>query len=292
MTDVDAPSAFRWHEGSRTRLRHLFELADDSAQQIDRYIDLGRVLVVLDDANEIVGHAQLVPTERPDTIELKSIAVLPRSQRRGIGRALVSRVLAICRDEGARALTVTTATADIDNIRFYQRCGFRATSIERNTFTEAKGYPPELEADGIPVRDSITFTLALDTGDGTLSGGTAIAQHRLRTLPELHSRRKEPPMITKGLIVRLEAKSGQEETVAGFLRDALALVQEEPQTIAWFAFRTGSSSFAIVDAFPDEAGRRAHLEGPIAAALGEKALELFATPPLIEHVDILASKLP
>ena len=99
-------------------------------------------------------------------------------------------------------------------------------------------------------------------------------------------------MITKGLIVRLEAKRGQEEAVAAFLRDALALVQEEQQTVAWFAFMTGASSFAIVDAFPDEAGRRAHLEGQLAAALGEKALELLETPPLIEHVDILASKLP
>ncbi len=99
-------------------------------------------------------------------------------------------------------------------------------------------------------------------------------------------------MITKGLIVRLEARSGQEETVAGFLGDALALVREEPQTTAWFAFRIGASTFAIVDVFPDEAGRRAHLDGAVAAALGEKAPELLATPPLVEHVDVLASKLP
>lgn len=99
-------------------------------------------------------------------------------------------------------------------------------------------------------------------------------------------------MVTKGLIVRLEAKSGQEERVAGFLRDALSLAQQEAKTVAWFAFRLGPSSFAIVDAFPDEAGRRAHLEGPIAAALEENALELLAATPLIEPVDVIASKLP
>jgi hypothetical protein len=59
-------------------------------------------------------------------------------------------------------LTVTTATADLGNLRFYQRCGFRAATIERDVFTEAKGYPPQLEANGIAVRDSITFTLLLD----------------------------------------------------------------------------------------------------------------------------------
>ena len=93
-------------------------------------------------------------------------------------------------------------------------------------------------------------------------------------------------MVTKGLIVRVEAKSGQEERVAAFLRDALSLAQQEAKTVAWFAFRLGPSSFAIVDAFPDEAGRRAHLEGPIAAALEENALELLAATPLIEPVDV------
>jgi quinol monooxygenase YgiN len=99
-------------------------------------------------------------------------------------------------------------------------------------------------------------------------------------------------MITKGLIVRLQARDGREETVAGFLRDALALVREESQTIVWFAFRIDASTFAIVDAFPDEAGRRAHLDGAVAAALGERASELLAAQPLIETVDVLASKLP
>ncbi len=98
-------------------------------------------------------------------------------------------------------------------------------------------------------------------------------------------------MVTKGIIVRLKAKSGQEETVAGFLRDAIPLVQQQPQTIAWFAVRIAASSFAIVDVFPDEAGRLAHLDGAVAAALEEKGLELLAEPPLIETIDVIAAKL-
>jgi len=99
-------------------------------------------------------------------------------------------------------------------------------------------------------------------------------------------------MVSKGLIVRLEAKAGKEEEVASFLADALPLVAEEPQTIAWFALRSGHSSFAIVDVFPDEAGRRAHLEGAVAAALSGRAGEILAQPPAIEPVDVLAAKLP
>jgi GNAT superfamily N-acetyltransferase len=151
----------RWHDGPRAPLRQLFELADDSSTQIDGYIELGRVLVARDEHGDTVGHLQLIPTARRDTIELKSIAVREDHRRGGIGRRLVERALAICRDEGARAITVATATADIDNLRFYQRRGFRAIAVEWDVFTEAKGYPPQLQANGIPVRDSITFTLLL-----------------------------------------------------------------------------------------------------------------------------------
>jgi quinol monooxygenase YgiN len=99
-------------------------------------------------------------------------------------------------------------------------------------------------------------------------------------------------MVTKGLIVRLEAKSGKEAAVATFLRDALPLVEDERGTVAWFSFRSGPSSFAIVDAFPDDDGRREHLNGRLAAALLERADELLAEPPEITHLDVLAAKLP
>jgi quinol monooxygenase YgiN len=99
-------------------------------------------------------------------------------------------------------------------------------------------------------------------------------------------------MVTTGLIVGLEARAGKEQAVAEFLRSAVPLVESEPKTIAWFAVQIGASSFAIVDVFPDDDGRQAHLAGPVAAALMEKAGELLAEPPSIEQVDVLAAKLP
>ena len=99
-------------------------------------------------------------------------------------------------------------------------------------------------------------------------------------------------MVTKGLMVRLEAKAGKEDDLASFLVNALPLVQDETETVAWLALRVSATSFAIVDVFPDEAGREAHLGGAVAAALGERASELLADPPRIEQVDVLAAKLP
>ena len=99
-------------------------------------------------------------------------------------------------------------------------------------------------------------------------------------------------MVKVALFVRLEAKPGKEAAVEEFLRAGLPIVQNEPATMAWFGIRLGPTTFGIFDAFPDEAGRQAHLSGKVAAALMAKAPELFAKPPAIEKVDILAAKLP
>ena len=98
--------------------------------------------------------------------------------------------------------------------------------------------------------------------------------------------------VKVALFVRLEAKPGKEAEVEQFLRGGLALVQQEPATTAWFAIRMGASTFGIFDAFPDDAGRQAHLSGRVAAALMAKAPELLAKPPQIDKVDVLAAKLP
>jgi quinol monooxygenase YgiN len=99
-------------------------------------------------------------------------------------------------------------------------------------------------------------------------------------------------MVSKGLLVRLEAKSGMDEQVEEFLISALPLVRQEPATTAWFAIRFGRSEYGIFDVFPDDSGRDAHLSGAVAKALFENAERLLAKPPQIQKLDILADKLP
>jgi quinol monooxygenase YgiN len=99
-------------------------------------------------------------------------------------------------------------------------------------------------------------------------------------------------MVKVGILARIVAKPGKEEEVAAFLESALPLAEKEPATVVWFALRLSRQEFGIFDAFPDDAGRTAHLNGPIAAALMAKASELLAEPPRIENVDLVASKLP
>jgi quinol monooxygenase YgiN len=98
-------------------------------------------------------------------------------------------------------------------------------------------------------------------------------------------------MVKVGLSARIVAKPGKEEEVAAFLAGALPLAEGEASTTVWFAIRFSKNEFGIFDAFPNDAGRKAHLEGPIAAALMAKAGELLAEPPSIFPVDVLAAKL-
>jgi quinol monooxygenase YgiN len=99
-------------------------------------------------------------------------------------------------------------------------------------------------------------------------------------------------MVRVGILAQLQAKPGKEAEVAKFLAGALPLANAERGTTVWFAIRLGPATFGIFDAFPDEAGREAHLKGPIAAALMAKAAELLAAPPKIEKVEVLAAKIP
>jgi quinol monooxygenase YgiN len=98
--------------------------------------------------------------------------------------------------------------------------------------------------------------------------------------------------VSVGLWVRLEAKPGKEADVEAFLRSGRALVDEEPETVAWFGVRLNPTTFGIFDAFERESGRDAHLAGRVAAALMASAPELLAQEPSIEKIDVLASKLP
>ncbi len=99
-------------------------------------------------------------------------------------------------------------------------------------------------------------------------------------------------MVTLGLFVLLEAKPGKEEEVEVFLKEALALAEEETGTTAWFAIHLGPTTFAVFDVFPDEASRQAHLSGRIAEALKAQTPRLFAKPPAINTLNVLAAKLP
>jgi ribosomal protein S18 acetylase RimI-like enzyme len=150
----DAPVDIAWHEGPHAELRALFELAEDSAEQLDGYLEEGRVLVARDDG-AFVGHLQIVEGPTPGEVEIKNMAVVPDRRGTGVGRALIDEAIRDATERGATTVLVATATSDVGNLRFYQRCGFRFLSVDRDAFTPETGYPDPIEIDGIELRDRI-----------------------------------------------------------------------------------------------------------------------------------------
>jgi GNAT superfamily N-acetyltransferase len=140
--------------GNRKSLSHLFALADDSPEQIASYISLGEILVATE-GDLITGHLQILETDGTGVFELKSMAVRESHQGRGIGRSLVEAAVVRCRVRGGHRIIVSTATADIGNLRFYQRLGFRMSRIVRDAFIPSRGYKEGILIDGIPLRDQV-----------------------------------------------------------------------------------------------------------------------------------------
>jgi quinol monooxygenase YgiN len=97
--------------------------------------------------------------------------------------------------------------------------------------------------------------------------------------------------VRKALFARLEAKPGKESAVQEFLTSAVSLANKEARTTVWFALKLGPSTFGVFDAFADDAGRQAHLQGPIAEALMANAPALFSKPPQIDPIDVIGAKL-
>ena len=104
-----------------------------------------------------------------------------------------------------------------------------------------------------------------------------------------NSTQESNSMEAIGLLVTLEARPGKEADAEAFLKSAQPLALNENGTLKWYAIKLGPGKFGIFDTFANEEGRNAHLTGEIAKALGARANELFATPPQIEKVEILAT---
>jgi GNAT superfamily N-acetyltransferase/catechol 2,3-dioxygenase-like lactoylglutathione lyase family enzyme len=209
-----------WFEGSRSGLGDLFALADDSPAQVERYRELGRVLVVRHGPS-VIGHLQLTPGERADEAEIKSLAVREEHQGTGIGRGLVNRAIAICHEERCSTLLVATAAADTGVLRFYQRLGFRLLRVERDVFTPEAGYPAT-ELDGVPLRDQVWLSL---TFDGSCTTG-------------------------RGVQLRVARHTERVDELVRFYRDGLGLVEVG-------GFRDHSGYDGVFLAVP---GTNAHLE--------------------------------
>ncbi|KAA0024739.1 GNAT family N-acetyltransferase [Antrihabitans cavernicola] len=150
-------------EGDHRSLEWSFREAEDSQSKLDSYIDDGRVWVAVTAENEVIGHLHVIASPDGTSWEVVNTAVVERRRGSGVGRRLLDTAVDEARRAGAHRIELATATADIGNLRFYQRCGFRMRSIVRDAFGPHTGYNEPIDVDGIPLRDQVWFDLDLQS---------------------------------------------------------------------------------------------------------------------------------
>jgi quinol monooxygenase YgiN len=97
-------------------------------------------------------------------------------------------------------------------------------------------------------------------------------------------------VVTVGVLARFKVKPGLEQDVADFFKEGLPLVEAQPSTTVWFAFRLNETTYGAFSAFASVQDRDALLAsgGP---QLSRKYAHLFAEPPSFDEVDVLEARL-
>ena len=156
MKVLEAPSTFE-----RELVIELMRLADDSEKQVRDYLHAGRLFLLQERPDALPIGQLLVMEPEHAHAEIRSVSISTGRQGRGLGSLLVKQVLATLKADGISVVTVAISTADIGNLAFYQKVGFRCLKIERDAFTKNSGYADGLRSNGILVRDKIWFDLYL-----------------------------------------------------------------------------------------------------------------------------------
>ena len=132
----------------------LLLLADPSENKIRSYLSGSKCFVA--SMEPVVVGACVVQPRGTGIHEVMSIAVYPAYQRSGYGTALLKWVIRFFRSSGARQLEVGTGTFGYQ-LAFYQRQGFRVTSIDHDFFI--KNYAEPIFENGIQLYDMLRLTL-------------------------------------------------------------------------------------------------------------------------------------
>jgi ribosomal protein S18 acetylase RimI-like enzyme len=145
------------YDGPRTDIAWSFREAEDSESLLAAYLERGQVWVARDAAGDVIGHLQTVPLDDEGTWEVTNTAVVESARGQGVGRRLIEAAVAEAAGAGVTRIVLATGAADVGNLRFYQRCGFRITRVVHDHFVAANGYPDDIVVDGIPLRDQVWF---------------------------------------------------------------------------------------------------------------------------------------
>lgn len=143
----------------RERYCDLLLLADEQWDMVECYLNRGEMFAVFaTDAVELLPERALgcmivtdegVDEDGARIAEVKSLAVAPNHQRRGVGRALLEHAARYCADK-FDILQVGTGDSPL-TVPFYEACGFVRSYVVPNFFIDRYDHPI-IEA-GVQLKD-------------------------------------------------------------------------------------------------------------------------------------------
>ncbi|QDK83605.1 GNAT family N-acetyltransferase [Spirosoma sp. KCTC 42546] len=135
----------------------LLLLSDDTKDAINKNLHDGELFVGVH-TNRLIAAFILKVVEK-DTIEIKNIAVLEELQGKGIGVILIKFIVKTAQTRGVKTLLVGTCDQCVKEIDFYQKNGFKISTIRKNFFID--NYAEPIYENGNQLKDMVMLSMDL-----------------------------------------------------------------------------------------------------------------------------------
>lgn len=128
--------------------------ADPDQSKVEGYCKTGLIYVVEED-DKIIGLYVMEYMISAKKAEILNISVLKQYQGKGIGKMLLNHAIHQARALGKNKIELGTGNSSINQIAFYQKCGFEISGIIKNYFVD--NYEEEILENGIICKHMIRF---------------------------------------------------------------------------------------------------------------------------------------
>lgn len=123
-------------DSDKTKYMDLLLIADEQVSMIEKYLYRGDMFALCDGDIKAIC---IVTHEQPSVYEIKNIVTVPKYQRKGYGRYLISFIADYYKKFGSELYVGTGDCYKI--LRFYERCGFEKSHIVKNFFIDNYDHP-------------------------------------------------------------------------------------------------------------------------------------------------------
>lgn len=128
----------------------LLFIGDESLEAIHQYLHKGE-LYLISEGQKTIGAIHVLPSHQKKA-EIMNMAIYPKYQRKGLGKAALNEACSIYFKKGYETIVLGTANSSLGNLAFYQKAGFRITSVKKDFFAD---YPNPIYENGIRALDMI-----------------------------------------------------------------------------------------------------------------------------------------